>query len=387
MQHVPTTAGKAEFKALTSFRGFAALFVVIFHYSGDFLPNLDFAPHTAFVGKSYLWVDFFFLLSGFVISYAYGHQFAGGLRWASVKQFAFARLARIYPLHVAVLLGFLLLELARVPLYAAGLVALRPFSFDMSPYLLMLNLGLLQTTALAGTLSWNGPAWSIGAEWMSYLAFPLLALPLMRFGGRRCLLPVGLGILGLAVISGGGRNLDLTYNLGALRCLFEFLAGMALFRLHASLQLLPLRRDGLTALALAAVAGTLHFDIPDILVPPLMALLILALARNEGAIGRALSWPPFLRLGQISYSLYLVHMLLLQATLTASQVLLGQDIGRLLGPGASLAALLLFLAALIPIAALLHRRVELPFQQALRHSRFARVHIYGVAAAPRAGLT
>ena len=385
MQLAPP-AGRAELKALTSFRGFAALFVVIFHYSGDFLPNLDFAPHTAFVGKSYLWVDFFFLLSGFVISYAYGNQFAGGLRWQSIKQFAFARLARIYPLHAVVLLGFLILELLRLPLHAAGYVALRPFSFDMSPYLLMLNLGLLQTTALAGTLSWNGPAWSIGAEWISYLAFPLLALPLMRFGGPRCLLPVGLGLLGLAVISGGGQNLDLTYNLGTLRCLFEFLAGMALFRLYASLQLLPLRRDGLAALALAAVAVTLHLGIADILVPPLMALLILALARNEGAIGRALSWPPFLRLGQISYSLYLVHMLLLQATLTGSQVLLGRDIGQMLGPVASLAALLAFLAVLIPIAAVLHRRVELPFQQALRHSRFARTHIYGgAAAAPARG--
>ncbi|WP_245906701.1 hypothetical protein [Teichococcus aestuarii] len=78
-------------------------------------------------------------------SHADGRKFVEGVRWESFKQFAFAWLVRIYPLQAFVLLGFLLLELFRVPLYDAGYLHTEPFTKDMSPYLLGLNLVMRQT--------------------------------------------------------------------------------------------------------------------------------------------------------------------------------------------------------------------------------------------------
>lgn len=89
-----------------------------------------------------------------MISHADGRKFVGGVRWESFKQLAFAwlvriyplqALVRIYPLQAFVLLGFLLLELFRVPLYDAGYLHTEPFTKDMSPYLLGLNLVMRQT--------------------------------------------------------------------------------------------------------------------------------------------------------------------------------------------------------------------------------------------------
>src|SRR3546814_8137818 len=89
--------------ALTSLRGIAALLVVVYHFSGGFLPNLDPGRYSDFVPKGYLWVDLFFVLSGFIITHAYGDAFAERARWGSIRAFLFARMARIYPLHLFVL--------------------------------------------------------------------------------------------------------------------------------------------------------------------------------------------------------------------------------------------------------------------------------------------
>jgi len=378
------SASREEFTALTAFRGFAALLVVVFHYSGSFLPNLVFTDYTEFFEKGYLWVDFFFLLSGFVISHAYGRKFVEGVRWEGFKQFAFARLARIYPLHAFVLLGFLLLELVRVPLYDAGYLHTQPFTKDMSPYLLGLNFAMLQTTALADRLSWNGPAWSIGAEWVVYLVFPLLAVTLMRRGWRRFLVPLAVAAAGLVLISQGGRDLDVTYDFGLLRCLFEFLGGVMLYRLFTTGRMTVLRRDWVPLVILALLLGAMHLGLPDLLAPLLMAVLILALAANTGRVGRALSWRPFTWLGQISYSVYLSHMLVLQIVLTVSRVLLEHRLGRFLDPLQSVLALLVFLGGIVALSALLYRHVDCRVDR--RFSAAASRGATSMAAAPRSAI-
>src|SRR3569832_1585964 len=85
-------------KPLTSMRFFAAMWVVLYHY----WPNLD--PHTpALVSKGYLGVELFFVLSGFILCHVY-LQGAGEGRF-KYGSFLWARLARVYPLHLATLLG------------------------------------------------------------------------------------------------------------------------------------------------------------------------------------------------------------------------------------------------------------------------------------------
>ena len=83
---------------LTPLRGIAALLVVIFHSN---LMAVPFVPpgYTSFVSGGWLWVDFFFVLSGFIISYVYGDSFKDSLTTDSYWKYIKARFARIYPIH------------------------------------------------------------------------------------------------------------------------------------------------------------------------------------------------------------------------------------------------------------------------------------------------
>ena len=106
-----------HFRVLDSWRGIAALLVAIFHlnvfspvYSLDFFRN------------AFLFVDFFFVLSGFVITHSYGDRM-GTLD--GVGNFAVRRFNRLWPLHAIVLLAFVLVEVAKVFMATRGASANR----------------------------------------------------------------------------------------------------------------------------------------------------------------------------------------------------------------------------------------------------------------------
>jgi len=154
----------AELKALTSVRGIAAWLVVFFHIRQALaLPH----PVLAVLAKGYLAVDFFFLLSGFVIWMSWGERIrTGGL--AAVPAFLQRRVARVWPLHIFMLAFAMAL---------AAALTLTGRSSDHFPWQeLPLHIFLLQNWGFTEHLAWNDPAWSISCELGAYLLFPLLAL-------------------------------------------------------------------------------------------------------------------------------------------------------------------------------------------------------------------
>src|SRR5438270_9371433 len=100
------SAGPPEqLASLTPLRGIAALWVVIFHFCWYF-PAVHPERYTGAVYKGYLAVDMFFVLSGFVITHVYKEGFARRVTSRHYRDFLKARVARIYPLHITVLLLF-----------------------------------------------------------------------------------------------------------------------------------------------------------------------------------------------------------------------------------------------------------------------------------------
>src|SRR5882757_7286140 len=97
-------AQMTEIRSHTALRGIAALLVVIFHYRGIAEPAFNVDAITSFFAKGYLWVDCFFMLSGFILCHRYGTS--PGETLANSTLFLKARFARIYPLHLATLLFF-----------------------------------------------------------------------------------------------------------------------------------------------------------------------------------------------------------------------------------------------------------------------------------------
>lgn len=289
--------------ALTGIRGVAAWLVVLYHIRLSLtaiLPGWTIAA----MGKGYLAVDLFFMLSGFVIWYNYAQRIAQGGA-GEVRQFLWRRFARVWPLHGAILAGFMGLAL---------LLALTGRSTAGYPWgELPLHVLLLQNWGFTTDLTWNHPAWSISTELAAYLVFPAL----VALGQRVPLGPKALSLaaaaLALAVHAlfatrGHGQLGADIPHLGLWRCLIEFAMGCLLCRLWqawwgrpraALLGWCAFAGWGLTAAALT---------LPETaLVPPLFFTGLLALALDRGPVTRLFGTRPVLYLGEISYSTYLAH--------------------------------------------------------------------------------
>ena len=339
-----SAARAANLPALTSLRFFAAMAVVL-HHLADFTPA---APHWALAERGGLAVDFFFMLSGFILAHA--HE--GELRAGTIRAPAFlqARLARIYPAHFVMLVLFALVVLV-------GRASGQPINAERYGLTsLATHLLLISAWGVDTTLSWNIPAWSISAEWAAYLAFlPMawIALRLSRAQAGAALAALLVGFIWLA------PHYDLTQRtLSALPRIFpEFAMGML-----ARFVWPPRPSRGATALFVAACAGVaagLFWGAPDgWLVAAFLAIIVTG-ARLVGPLAEALAAAPLVRLGEESYALYLAHVFVFGLVFKAAGPL-----ARLGLPGwaLSVAALVAALAA----AAALHRFVEAPANRWLR---------------------
>ncbi|WP_213980544.1 acyltransferase [Sphingomonas sp. dw_22] len=297
---------KGELRALTSARGLAAWLVVLFHIrrSIDGLPDAAMAVFQ----KGYLAVDFFFLLSGFVIWLSYSERLrADGL--AEVPSFLRRRIARIWPLHLF-MLGFAVLM-------ALAMLATGRHS-DAFPFAeLPLHIALIQNWGFTQTLRWNDPAWSISCELAAYLLFPLLALAIdwRRMPSAVIVAAIGALLLLLHMIFASrglwqlGQEIS---QLGLVRCVLEFASGTAVcalwLRWRERWQLPAAASAVVTLVMLAAWGAGL---LPETFaIPSGFTALLLALALSAGRPGNPLEAAPLHYLGEISYATYLSHYLL-----------------------------------------------------------------------------
>ena len=296
-----------QLDALTGIRGIAAWFVVLFHMRLAMTLLLPPAG-IAVLGKGYLAVDLFFMLSGFVMWLNYGARIAqGGL--AEAPRFWWKRFARVWPLHAAVLVG--------LALFAAVLLAT---GRDASHYPfaeLPLHVLLVQNWGFTHALTWNDPAWSISTELAAYIVFPfaVLGLPWQRLRVAPLLACAALLCAALFVLFFAFGKTSLGADVpqfGLWRCLAEFALGMVLCRLWQ--ELCGRRGAALAACAAGAIvfAAGLLAGLPGIaFVPAGFAALLLALALDRGPVARALGSRPLRALGDASYATYLIHYPLL----------------------------------------------------------------------------
>lgn len=364
---------RAYFSALTSMRGVAAIGVVFFHVLA-MLPQLAQQVPPSLGMRGYLWVDFFFVLSGFVLAHSNAKRFQGSLSRAAYRSFVAARFARIFQAYIVVLALFVLLEfLARDAAVAKFGEEVRDvfFTGPYSPEALVSNVLMLQSLGIHDQLTWNMPGWSLSAEWLTYLLVPLLMCAYYGCSHRHCVLLAVMSIGGLAGLQYwlGRNDLDITHDFGALRCLLEVALGYALYRLRSIAALATfMGRDGVALLLLLAIPFGLYAGVPDIGIVCLFALSILALSLNEGRLQGFLSARPLLFLGVFSYSVYLVQWLLLRSAKLYLAIYLDTN------PTAYFSAVSgwWFAASMILgsvlAGALLYRWVERPMQVRLRQA-------------------
>ena len=287
----------ADLRPITALRFFAAAWVAVYSFwenlAGVGLPNL--------VAKGYLGVELFFVLSGFILSHVY-LQAAGEKRF-SYRGFLWARIARVYPLHIATLLGVGALAGAAI---AAGMsVDANVLSWASLPA----NLLMLHAWGLAPVAGWNHPSWSISAEWFAYLCFPAFAFVFWRLRNRPVEAVLGaaafLAVLYFVFEQWAGFPLtEATIRWGALRIVPCFAYGCALYLLYRRAPLkAPWLCSAVFAALLLAAAGLGLWDGVTVL---LAGGLILSLASLPNARAGWLASGPAVYLGEISYSVYMV---------------------------------------------------------------------------------
>lgn len=362
------TTGSGKLHSLTSLRFIAAGLIVILHIRGLFGISPDIGDPILF-GQG---VSFFFILSGFILVYVYPKVSREGS-----GRFWLSRVGRIWPAHVAALLLLLLLLPLTRPTAESGASTLLPNLFLIHAWI----------PVEQQYYSYNSVSWSLSTELAFYLCFPLLLI-----GWRKTwhwkLLGSLLLVVVMIVLGNNGYfpasppNDQGFSTIGPLQVhpfarLFEFTLGMSAALAWAALvtRRLNARLGTLCEILAIALVLVLMFSTESWAaaaaqqtwvgdagwtwlraggIPALgFAFLITVLALQQGLISRALSFPLFILLGEISYSVYLIHQILVR-------YYLGHERSFAVIP--PIVALFLFIAIVLLMSYAMWSLVEKPFR-------------------------
>ena len=391
----PGANGPARtYRALDGCRGLAACLVALYHFRSVF--RISVHSHVGalpLIRNAWLGVDFFFVLSGFVIAANYQHRLMG--RTVRLRDFMLLRLGRLYPLHLFTLLVVLLI-VAFLQIGASG--ATRPDlpTDQNSGVAFVANLLLIHGLHIGPEVmwnQWNHPSWSISGEFATYLVFALS----WRFLRGFTWLLIGLTILAApAFILAMHGGLDVTYDWGFIRSLLGFALGVVAFnvtrssmatwifarlsRIEATIAELIL---AILACALVSFAGDTP---PSIVAPFLFTGVVMLFSEERGIVTRVLSAAPIQALGRWSYSIYMLHypvqlvlmyvavwagthgwssLFTVVSETTRPEAVLGRS------PWAGDAANVLMMGALIAASAYTYRAIERPWRARARERVYA----------------
>jgi peptidoglycan/LPS O-acetylase OafA/YrhL len=351
-----------RFTTLDSFRGVCALLVVFYHLHvvGSFI-ELPFFRHAEVL------LNFFFVLSGFVLAHTYGMK-----AHLTFRSFFISRVFRLYPLHLVMLAVFITFELVRWTAYKKGFYFNNvPFTGLFAPSEILPNLLLVQAwTTLTETMSFNYPSWTISIEFYIYMLFGSLCMFAMK---TRFALFACVSLLAFVLIF-SGSDLLVERALQGLSCFF---AGNITY--VAYLQI----RDKfapvfwlMTLLECVLMYTTYMIVINDFEYrSPIGGLffcgLVLLFAFEGGLVSTFLKTRFFVLLGKLSYSIYMTHAALLFCLSTVfivAQKFTGQELApmingqRFMDTGSLWANNLMVVAVVIAalgIAALAHKYIEM----------------------------
>jgi peptidoglycan/LPS O-acetylase OafA/YrhL len=293
-----------DLPVLTSLRFYAALFTGLFHI--QYLSGLKFPePASQIMSKSYLAVDFFFILSGFILTHTYLKAYEEGT--FSYRSFLVKRLARIYPVHIFTLILFCLCLM----IMSSQGWPMHQKAFSLND--LIYNIFLVHAWNISDHLSYNMVSWSISAEWFAYLCFPVVLAYGIRLKDPLKYILLALGLMaGLWLWVEMNTNLTLTQlsPAGIFRIIPEFTLGVALYFWARDYQC-PWSRDRTIGACLVLLLLLFVLDAPDYLAIPLLAAAIL-IGAEQARSGKSsfLTHPVNIYFGQTSYSFYMIQYVL-----------------------------------------------------------------------------
>lgn len=300
-----------EIKSLTGLRGIAAIYVILQHL------HLDKIVHSnkliAFFSHGYLAVDIFFMMSGFVMMASYGGKFTNGYN-AYFKDYMFKRFVRIYPLYIVVLL------------MCFAVFAILKTNWIVHPSVLDYVTNILLLQIPFNRESFLYPSWSLSVEWCVYLIFPLLTMVTMRAKNYTTIVLMACAFILLWIVMyctsydvvhiltnpfqfiGGYLNLFKGWS-ALFKGLFEFFVGMCTFKFFQEKKLKRLLSMDILALVLIFLLLLVYNT--DFYIVLLFPILIYLISHDFSLVGYLFSYKPIYYAGLWSYSIYLIHPLLI----------------------------------------------------------------------------
>lgn len=283
--------------------------VALFHFQVN-----NHLQDVALISNADLFVDFFFVLSGFVIFANYEERIIQGF---SLSRYMLLRFGRLYPLHLATLMLFVSSEFLKlVAPTLLGSPDQDAFSKPgVTPDYILQNLFLVQSFGFGERLSFNWPSWSISAEFYTYFIF---ALGIMLFKKRALWLNIVLLLLSLYFLATvNNMSIDTTYEFGIIRCILGFAAGAICWKIWQYSHVLMANRfenrshwhifEFVTlCVIILFVFVAKHWSI-TLLAPFVFMTTIFIFSFERGFLSSLLNTKPLRMAGTLSYSIYMTH--------------------------------------------------------------------------------
>lgn len=384
----------AEIKALTGLRIVAALWVVLFHFRPllwEASPRLE-ADLGPLFDSGAQGVDLFFILSGFVLTWNYLDRMGPQFSARATVHFLWLRLSRVWPIYLVTM--HLAALWIIVTLYVGDVPSPDAEKLTAISYLRQLFMVQLWFSPFLDGTSWDGPAWSISAEWLAYLLFAPLILVVFRIArvsrARTLLMLAVFAALPPMVLLLGSGVLYTPWS-WLPRILAQFTAGALAC---AAVRRLRIGHGGRRAagyasilLVAAIVGGLYHFHAhpvpgmvdPGAVVALLFLPLVVTLAVGVGTLPALLATRPMVYGGQISFSLYMIHEPVHTVWNWAVQqygIAMPKSVAKIVVVG--------LIAVAVGAAALLYHRVEEPARRWMRRMADTPEAPTGSAAGPGA---
>lgn len=251
-----------------------------------------------------------------------------------------------------------------------------PFEGRWDLTALGLDILFLNSFGLWHDVTWNGPAWSISAEFWVYLIF---AAVMMAAATRMVATAIVLSVTALAVIFAlSPDHMNATHDLGLVRCIAGFFAGVCTYRVwqrHLAGHNLWAGAEWMAALLAVLFVSYCGKTVWSLAAPLVFSLVVLAFAAERGRLSRLLSVAPLRAAGRWSYSIYMVHATVIFVLISFARLVdaggfapimstfagdLAIDLSPVGGTALNEAAVFAYVGVVVAIAALTYRFVETP---------------------------
>lgn len=298
--------GRENIQTLTGLRGFAAIWVVLLHvcfgepdgYLQGFYEKIQWGLGNNIIIQGVYAVDIFFVLSGFILTYVHRHEFERPLTLHGVGSFLALRLARIYPMHLVVVVVLI------------GAAAVGVWDQKLISYGDVLRNGTLTNMWVDPSL--NTPAWSVSAEWLAYLCFPIIIKLLIPIQRRDFQLLIIFFLVTVYPMSIMFFQWQWEWHYGwvaVARVLNGFILGCMMFSVQKHFDILndSLRASRWCLAFLLVFLIFLVLGLQIVFLYPLIPCIIVTLANAQTGIAQIFGNKIIVFLGTISFGIYMVH--------------------------------------------------------------------------------